>query len=407
MSPLRLIPILVLFAAPVAAAAPQRLADAACRAIADRVDAVPGTGPLFLASYEPAPGETLDPALSGAAFTYDNALAAMALAVCGRTREAARIGEALLAAATADRSGEAGRLRNAYRAGPLGERPVPPMGWWDGTRNLWLEDAYQVGSATGNLAWGGLALLTLEQATGDARFRDGATRIARWIDRTLADGRKTAGYAGGIQGHDRESRPLTWKSTEHNVDLAALFGRLDRTAGGWGESERRARAFVAAMWDAGEGRFLIGTRADGVTPERDLSGLDAELWPLLIPDADPAWRRAMAYAERAHGVPDGFDFNADRDGLWIEGTAQAALAYALLERRDDACRLLSTLKGQISPGGYLWASREASITTGLAVGPESTTDDFRYVRRPALAPTAWAVFAARRWNPLSGEFLPR
>jgi len=162
------IPTLAATAAHAGAAATQ------CAAIKAKVDEVPGGGPVFLASYGAIPGAPDEPALDGAAFTYDNALAVMALSACGHREEARRVGDAILAASAGDRSGAVGRIRNAYRAGAVSEYPPPPMGWWDGSRNAWFEDPYQVGSATGNLAWAGLALLTLHDQTGEVRYRDGA-----------------------------------------------------------------------------------------------------------------------------------------------------------------------------------------------------------------------------------------
>lgn len=391
---------------PAAADVRGEMAARTCAAIAARVDAIPGNGAVFLQSYDPTPGTPDERALIGAAFVYDNSLAAIALTACGKPHQAARIGAALLAAGTADRSGETGRIRNAYRAGVQSERPLPPMGWWDDKSNRWLEDPYQVGSAVGNLAWTGLALLTLYDANRDPAYRDGAARIAAWIVGHTRDDRGPGGFTGGVQGYDAEAKPLTWKSTEHNTDVAAFLARLSRAGGGdRTEPAMAARRFVAAMWDPAAGRFRIGTTPDGTTPAEHPSGLDAQLWPLLLADPPADWKRAFAYAERAHGVAGGFDFNDDRDGLWTEGTAQAALVARALGRADEADRLLAVVARQASPGGFLWATARPSITTGLAIGPESTTDDFLYYRRPHLAPTAWAALAALGWNPFSGTRL--
>ena len=49
-----------------------------------------------------------------------------------------------------DRHFRDGRLRNAYVAGPPTAR-LP--GWWDAAAGRWVEDAYQVGTATGVVAW--------------------------------------------------------------------------------------------------------------------------------------------------------------------------------------------------------------------------------------------------------------
>lgn len=375
------------------------MARNACAALSARVDAVPGNAPVFLRSYdhERGEGELEDPALRTAAFTYDNALATIALLACGKREQAERIGEALRLAAIGN-----SRLRNAYRAGAVGDRPLP-NGWWDRKAGRWFEDAYQDGTATGNLAWAALALLALHDATGDVRWRDAAARLANWAVLNAADNRGAGGFHGGIEGFDAAPKHVLWKATEHNIDLVAVFRWLSSSGalGGWTEDAARARDFIAAQWDAASGHFWIGTLADGVTTNRDASGLDVQLWPQLLPGAAVEWRRALIYAEREHGVAGGFDFNADRDGLWTEGTAQAALVYRKLGREGDAEKLFAGLALQVSPGGFLYATREPRITTGLAIGSESRSADFYYYRRPHLGATAWAALAALKRNPFA------
>lgn len=382
------------------------VAARACGALSSRVAAIPGEGPVFLGSYDAASGvgPNPEPALTGA-FTYDNALAAIALRACGDLGAAERIGMALLLASEADRSGTAGRLRNAYRPGPVKQTPVPPMGWWDGAENRWLEDPYQVGSATGNLAWGALALLTLGDATADGRYTEGAGRVARAATAQTYDPQQPGGFTGGLYGYDDAPQRLTWKSTEHNVDLAAVFdwlGRLEPDAG-WSANAGLARGFVADLWDPHARRFAIGTLPDGVSINRGDSGLDAELWPLLLDKAPAKWTGVLGTVERSYAVRVGFDFNDDRDGVWWEGTAQAALVYRAVGQDKKADRLLAAIARRFSPGGLLWATDAARITTGLALSPTSTSDDFYYFRLPHLGATAWAALAARAWNPFSGR----
>jgi hypothetical protein len=383
-----------------------KLRAATCTVLHDRVAAVPGTDPVFLRSYDAASGSGAgtEPALNGA-FTYDNALAAIALRACGDIPAARRIGDALWLAAGGDRSYAAGRLRNAYRPGPVQETPVAPMGWWNVSEGRWDEDPYQVGSATGNLAWAGLALLTLGEATQDPRYAAGAETIARWIVAQADDATTPAGFTGGLYGYDDAAQRLTWKSTEHNSDLAAMFDWLARLQpdAGWEDQATRARSFVAAQWDAKRKHFHVGTLPDGATANLRNTGLDSELWPLLLDEVEPAWRAGVADVEKAYAVGDGFDFNDDRDGIWSEGTAQAALVYRVLGAEDKAKRRLTWLAGEISPGGYLWATDEPRITTGLALSPQSTRDDFYYYRLPHLGATAWAALAATGWNPFTGK----
>jgi len=382
----------------------RQVATRACGALLSRVNAVSGSGPMFLQSYDNANGRPSadKPTLTGA-YTYDNALAAIALVACGQHEAALRIGAALLAASEGDRSGAAGRIRNAYRPGPIAERPVPPMGWWSEQDRRWVEDPYQVGSATGNVAWAALALLTV--GGEDERYRAAAARLMRWVAATALDPHPPAGFTGGLYGYDDTAERLTWKSTEHNTDLAAVFDWLARLEpdAGWAEKTERARNFVAAAWDEASGHFWVGTTYDGVTSNRINAGLDAQLWPLLLSDAPKDWAASLRYVEQHYSASAGFDFNDDRDGVWWEGTAQAALTYRALGRAQDADRLLSAINGQFSPGGFIWASNRTRLTTGLGLSPASTTDDFYYYRLPHLGATAWAALAATGWNPFTGE----
>ncbi|WP_119300348.1 hypothetical protein [Dongia deserti] len=389
-----------------AAESPARqVAARACDSLLARVNATPGTEPLFLQSYDSSADVSSEsgPTLPGA-YTYDNALAVIALVACGHRDAALRVADALLAASERDRSGATGRIRNAYRPGPITERPVLPMGWWSDQEGRWAEDPYQVGTATGNVAWAALALLTMAEQTQDDRYRAAAARLARWAVNTTLDPRRPAGFDGGIYGYDDTPERLTWKSTEHNTDLAAVFEWLARLEPGgyWQRNAETARAFVAAQWDQASGHFWVGTTPDGVTPNRGNAGLDAQLWPPLLSDAPEAWSASMRYVEQHHAVSGGFDFNDDRDGIWWEGTAQAALTYRALGQTQEADRLLSKLNGQFSPDGFIWASSKVRLTTGLGLSPASTFDDFYYYRLPHLAPTAWTALAAIGWNPFTG-----
>lgn len=378
-----------------AAARIEAIAATGCDAIASRVDALPGKAPVLLRSYDNRRGRGVPdlPSLRSAAFTYDNALAVIALLACNRRPQAERIGEALRLAATRDT-----RLRDAYRAGVVaGDRPLP-NGWWDAGRKRWVDaarqyaGAYQDGSSCGNVAWAALALLALHDATGEARWRDAAVRLANWVVGHALDTRGAGGFSGGVESFLLAPRKASWKSTEHNIDLAALFGWLDRIdapGGDWRAQAQRARAFVAAQWDAASGHFWMGTTADGATPLRTPSALDVQLWAQLLPDAPKPWRRALAWVERMNAVQGGFDFTDDRDGLWTEGTAQAALVYRRVGDGARAEPLFASIARQASPGGFLYATPAPRITAVYSW----------YRHQPCLAATAWAVLAALDRNP--------
>jgi hypothetical protein len=134
--------------------------------------------------------------------------------------------------------------------------------------------------------------------------------------------------------------------------------------------------------------------------------LDVQLWPwMAIPDAPTQWRSALNFAATHLAVKDGFDFNGDRDGLWVEGTAQASLAYRIAGDSRRSAQLLMTLEAERTPSGFLNATREARVSTGLSIDPTGTgtEPDFFYFRRPHLGATAWATLAALAWNPFTGR----
>jgi hypothetical protein len=386
-------------------AAASSLADRSCAALADRVDAIPGDDALLLPSYEwtGASEQADQPSLKSAAFVYDNALAVIALVACDRIPQGRRMGAALLAAAEQAGAADDERLYNAYLAGHVEGAPKS-NGWWSKEQGRWLQDSYQMSTATGNVAWTMLALLTLSDATREPRWCPGAKRLGGWV-MNHADDSGSGGFAGGVFGYKGQGKRIAWKSTEHNIDLAAAFQRLaqcDRH-GNWQRASEQALAFVSSQWSGDH--FLIGTKPDG-TPNRDTSALDVQFWSQLLPQSRIEWRAALAYAERAHGTADGFSFNSDRTGVWIEGTAQGALAYRAVANEEQAVRLLTRMSGDFAANGLVYATRSGKVRTGLAVSADSTTDDFVYYHWPHLGATAWVALAALRWNPFTGKRLP-
>ncbi len=367
--------------------------------LAARVAAIGGLG--LLRSYDVAGSGAFDRAHENCAYVYDNAVVGMALLAGGRVAPARRLGDALVAAQGRDRFWKDGRLRNAYAAGIVaaaGDYPLP--GWWDAGQGKWVEDAYQVSTATGVVAWAMLFWMALFRATGDARYQDAAGRAGDWVERVV---RVSAGYGGGFLGWEPSPVRLGWVSTEHNLDLAVAFAAMGRT-----EAASHAAGFVARMWQAGEARFASGlTPAGAVNPH---SAADANIWPLLAPGARPAWRGALDWVLARQGVPaaapEGVDFDTDRDGIWLEGTAYVALAA----RRAGAAyapvraRMMATLRAQTAGSGLVWACSVPALTTGLSTGlveADGRPAPFLYFRRPHIAATGWAALAALDASPFA------
>ena len=386
--------ILVGFATPVAAAEPD-----ACRYLAKQMDAQPA-GAVFLPSYP----TVRDGPLKDAAYLYDNAVAVVALVGCGRKEQASRIGDAMLFALDHDRFWKDGRLRNAYLAGSAAPPPVKLPGWWESKQNSWVEDRYQVSSDSGNMAWAILALLAVHESSGDPKYRDGAVRIGNWLLRW-----DSKGFTGGSLGHEPKPQAVTWKSTEHNTDIAAAFSGLARATGDktWAVRARSAEQFVESMWLPECRCFAAGTGLDGVKPN-PLLALDAQLWPLMaLPGAKARYGAATKTAQQRLSQSDGLAYSEASRGMWTEGTAQAALYFKLAGNQADAGKYEEALRGMRQKDGSYLASNTAALPTGFMLETDPTQPR-QYFRIPHLAAVSWAALAARGYNPFTrASLLPR
>ncbi|WP_206064322.1 hypothetical protein [Oleiagrimonas sp. C23AA] len=389
-----------------AASPRQQLAKVTCAALDDAAHAMPGQGPMLLASY---PSVTLSApadrrALHGAAFVYDNAAAGLALIACGQPKQAQRIADALIYVSAHDLNYHDHRLRNAYAAGAMGKGTAKLPGFWNAKGGFWQEDAYQASTATGNMAWAALLALGVYQHTHETRYLDAARQWLSWIAAHTYDATAPAGYNGGVYGFDGKQAPQRWKSTEHNLDVyaAARWAQRDRPDAALARQARISRAFVSAMWDARQHHFPIGTTDNGHSIAQHPYALDAQVWPLLaMAPVPPQWQSVWPWIKTTHSHGAGFGYRGSPKGIWTEGTAQAAAAMQASGRKVPSA-LWTLLLKQRSADGLLYATPQARIETDLAIGPDSTFADFFYYHLPHLGATAWAALAAHGWNPFTG-----
>jgi hypothetical protein len=246
-----------------------------------------------------------------------------------------------------------------------------------------------------------LALLSIDDVSASSRFRDGAARLGTWVAQ-WADTRGTGGFTGGTFGHEPTPDVRTWKSTEHNTDLAAAFGLLATRTGDsrWRDMATAAEHFVDTMWDPACACFAAGTAEDGVT-RNPILALDAQVWPLTaLPGAAKKFASAITTAEQRMSVDKGFSYGEDRDGVWTEGTGQMALLLELLGRTGEAKSLVAVIESQRSPDGGFYATSVRGLPTGFMLDTDPAKPRL-YFRLPHLGAASWAALAERGFNPFT------
>lgn len=388
----------------------------------------------FLVSYKTLPVRPkciheidFDTVFKNVAFTYDNVMVLLAYLASGSyegLRRATLLADAFVYAQNHDRYYEDGRLRNAYQGGDLilppgwtpndrkGTARMP--GWWDLCEKKWYEDAEQVGTYTGNMAWVLTGFLRAYQVLGKTEYLDAAKRLGLWIEENTRDARGTGGYTGGFEGWEPTPAPLLWKSTEHNIDLYVAFMTLsDLTPEPgkslWRERALHAKKFVRSMWEAcGAHHFATGTKDNGVTPNCDFAPGDVNTWGVMALGELATYGVGIDWVQTNCQVSEpcfkgrlgtGIDFNEDQDGIWWEGTAHTVIAKRIKKENREAKFLLKNLRmaQRFAPNTNrtgIVATCHDGVTTGI--------QNFLLFNRLHVAATAWYVLAERRHNPFWG-----
>jgi hypothetical protein len=319
--------------------------------------------------------------------TYDDALVIDAYLASGTAAGRARaevIANGLLYAQASD-----GRLAAAYAPTPL-RRPADVT-------------ATDPASVAGNMAWAGQALVRVYAATRRRQYLTAAEAIGSWIQAHCRDTRGPGGYTGGETAGGQK---IEWKSTEHNIDIYALFRMLAAQTRdpAWAARAAFAKAFVARMWDAGPGRFYVGTTADGVTPNDAVLPEDVNSWSYLAL-RDPRYAASVSWdvsqlTVSAGGFTGVSPCRASRTGIWYEGTAHLADALEFRAQPGDAARAARYLSAIYhaqarGPGtdrhGIIAASRSGLPDCGggtLSAALHTGT-------------TAWYILAAKKVDPFA------
>lgn len=304
-------------------------------------------------------------------YTYDQAIAAIALLATGEHGSAKSILEQLKSLQT-----EKGTWYNSYYGHTLQVQE-------------WLQHA-------GPVLWVVLACKYYEVVTADTTFHTMAIKALDW---SLTLQQEDGGINGGLDWNGIDILP--WASTEHNIDLYCAL-----VAFGYSNYTHAVGEFIYnSLWDNENGRFYAG-RND------PCNSLDVNTWGYLA--LGDRYRRALHYASRTtvytSGSSDpvqnvtGYDFSgpfpdecANRwcwcwtpvEDIWFEGVAQMAAAMNAAHNKNEAEELLRNIeKVQTSNGGIRY-SLKGTFNGFWGMSTQNS-----------VASTGWYVIAKENVNPM-------
>ena len=295
-------------------------------------------------------------------YTYDQAVAAAAFVARADFTNARRVLDALASMQNAD-----GSWYSAYNCN---------------TRAPLTTTRY-----VGANAWVVVAIAHYEKRSADAvTYHIMGERAVNWLRLfQQADG----GINGGL---DASGVVISWASTEHNQDSYSVLVHFSYPSDAGG-----VKSFLDnVVWEPGAPRWWQG-RNDPANP-LDVNPLGVSA---LGPSGTRNYQLALNYPMTYHRSiqtwqkgkvrinVDGFDFNSDRNDIWLEGTAQMSKSFRLAGRAADADYFLQEiLKVQQSSGGVPYSVRG------------SFNGDFTMSKNEAVASTAWLILAIENINPL-------
>ena len=345
--------------------------------------------------------------LKNTAFSYDNAVAAMAFISVGNQYAAKNILDSFVYAIEHDRY-QAGRIRNAYVSGDITGFP----GWGDSARipvtydagsNSWQESRQHAGSDTGNTSYVALALLQYHAHYGGEKYLNAAKRLMDWVIDECGSSSPgfTAGYDGWPENGSGAVNMNTYKSIEHNIDAYAAFKRLAEVTAEqkYQDAADSALQFVLSMYDSKMGCFNTGTLSDGVTVSKDNVVLDAQVWACLaLGEQFEPYAAALKKVDAMKTKEGGYAFceSNGHGGWWAEGTAFTALMYRLRGDDQKADAALNALCAIQLKNGLFPAATVENLSTGIYLYDGTA---WEYGSDAHIAPAAWFIMAVNQFNP--------
>jgi hypothetical protein len=296
---------------------------------------------------------------------YDNALTACAFISAGQHERAARILDFFNARLNSEMlSGNGGYFQFRSASGPQGNR--------------WL----------GDNAWLLIAIHNYEHATGDYQFAEMRQALDTWI-------RAQQDVDGGLWGGTDATGATIGKITEGIIDAFNAVQGFDAFHEGVLEYLEQER------WDTAEQLFVSwpGSNYYYALDNFSWGYCTFEGFPdRMLQDAD-RFLNTQTHAPNQQDV-NGYCFDEDRDAVWLEGTAQMAVAYTKAGHSEMANSILQEVaKTRLTQAGWSGARGIPYATNqGTGYGGGLLWDGID--TQAATAASTWFIMACNEFDPM-------
>jgi hypothetical protein len=240
----------------------------------------------------------------------------------------------------------------------------------------------------GDNAWLLIALNNYEEITGNNRYQRMASELEKWI-RSLQD------TDGGLWGGTRENGNQIHKITE---GIITAFNAVK----GFDDFHEGILGFIKAQrWDANEQVLVAQPDFPKYNFALDLYTLGflimEDLTVEVLHNADK-FLNTQKMALNGE-VLEGYCFDEDKDVIWLEGTAQMALAYKVGGMKKEAKSILNNLEKTFIPSVMMNNVTAIPYATNQGTSFETSNLYDNSCKVPALSPNVWYIFAKSAFNP--------
>ena len=241
----------------------------------------------------------------------------------------------------------------------------------------------------GDNAWLLIALNHYHKMTGNQKYQHMAEELEKWL-------RSQQDQDGGLWGGYNEDGTQIHKITE---GIIMAFNAVE----GYDDFHKKILAYLKAnRWDNNEMLLTAWPENPEYRYALDLHSLGYgifEDFPESVLYGADLYLNTQIATINGEEVT-GYCFDEDKDAVWLEGTAQMAMAFQLAGMEGNKDNLLKELEKTFIASTLLESSKGIPFVTNYATGYGSNVLWDHADIAPALSSTAWYLMARLNFNPL-------